>query len=184
MDQGQGTSVQTYATLDGVVLNLGSLSDEQRAFMERCLEAWRRDVPFDDFVALVWGGENPVVRELGGGRVNRAVWEHPLFRAARDLEDRLGIRQGHVGANPGDEPERDPVADEWLPVAEAARRKGVAMTGLHKAIRRGDVVARPARPGGSWLLVSANSLRRWTPDPVRQAVGRRGAEARRQSVGR
>lgn len=171
----------TYTTLEREVLDLSDLSEEQRAFLERCLAAWRENMSYDSFVALIWGAENPVVRDLGGGRVNRVVWEHPLFQAVRDLEDRLGIRQGRVGAESDDDSERDPLVDEWLPVREAARRKGVAVTGLHKAIGRGDIIAHPAKPDGSWLVVSANSLRRWTPSRVRQAAGRRGAIVRRQA---
>ena len=76
----------------------------------------------------------------------RAV-QSALYWALHDLEDRLGIRQGRFLPRKEDRPDRDPFDDEWLPVAEAARRKSVTVPGLHGAIRRGDVIAAPAKQG-------------------------------------
>ena len=89
---------------------------------------------------------------------------------------RLGIAQGRLGAT-GDW-QADPLADAWLSPTEAAREKGVTRTALHKAIARGDVVARPASPGGTWLRVSRNSVSHWTPNRQRQAAGRRATAGR------
>lgn len=164
-------TMQTYTTLDGRVLDLTDLTEEERDFFGRCLADYRAGVAWERFARLVEGPENPLIR--AAGRVTQAVWNHPLYQAVRDLEDRLGIQQGHLAPGPDDDPFLDPLEDEWIPAAQAAASKGVTMPGLHKAINRGDVIARPAKPGGSWLLVSVRSLRRWQPNPVRQAARRR-----------
>lgn len=163
----------TYGTLDGKVLDLGSLNEEQQSFFDRCYGAYQDGMGWDQFGVLITSRDNPVVRDAGG-RVTRAVWEHPLFQAVRDLEDRIGIKQGELDPDPGTEVEveRDPLADEWLPTARAADQKGVSYSGLNHAIKRGDVVARPAKPGGTHLLVSVRSLERWQPMSVRQRAGR------------
>ena len=161
----------TYTTLDGEVLDLANLKEGERAFFERVLALYRADAPYDTVFNLVSGEENPILEP--GRRITAAVHAHPLWKAVHDLENRLGIKQGEIGAEPGDDPDRDPVADEWLSTTEAAAAKGVTVVGLHKAIARGDVVAAPAKPGGVRRVVSRNSLDRWTPNAVRQAARRR-----------
>lgn len=162
----------TYLTLAGDLVDLRELTEEERAFFARCWQAYREGVDWDAFTALAEGMENPVVRDLGRGRITNAVWAHPMFRAVRDLEDRVGIRTGDLEPDPGDDPGTDPVADAWLSVREAAGRKGVSFSGLDQAIRRGEVIAHPARPGGVQRVVSARSLERWRPMTVRQEAGR------------
>lgn len=165
----------TYTTLDGDVLDLSGLDETQRAYFDRCYAVFRDRRPYDEIFALVYGAENPL---LGvDRRITRVVQEQPLWQAVRDLEDRLGIIHDEIGPEPGDEPERDPIADEWIPATQAAAGKGVTLAGLHKAIERGAVIAAPAKPGGVRLVVSRNSLDRWTPNPVRQAARRRVAAA-------
>jgi hypothetical protein len=163
----------SYLTLEGQVVDLTGLSEAERAFFARCYAAYRQaSVDWSDFANLVAGNENPAVR-AAGGRITREVWNHPLFQAVRDLEDRYGIAQGRLAAEPTYDLSRDPLDDAWIPSTRAAERKGVSLTGLHQAIKRGAVVARAARPGGARLLVSANSLERWTPNAAYQAAGRR-----------
>lgn len=171
----------TYTMLDGEVVSLVKLTDEERAHLQRCAAAYRAGVAWEQFTRLVETTENPLLRPTGG-YITRAVWEHPLFRVIRDLEDRLGIQQGELAAEEGDALDQDPFADEWLPVVEVTRRTGVTPAGVHKAIDRGDVIARPAKPGGKRLVVSARSLARWTPNRTRQAAGRRAARPAAASV--
>lgn len=173
----------TYVTLEGDVYDLTGLSDEERTFYEGRVTAYRAGERWAEFARAVEGTANPLIRATGG-RITRAVLDHPLYRATRDLEDRLGIQQGKVGPSPGDDPASDPFQDEWIPVHEAATRKGVTVPGLHGAIRRGQVTARPAKPGGSRLLVSLRSLNRWTPNAIRQAARRKMLPAREETTAR
>jgi hypothetical protein len=162
----------TYTTLDGDVIDLSDLNDEERTHFDRCYDAYRRNINWTAFQDLVTGTGNPLVRATKGW-VTPAIWDHPLYQAIRDLGDRLGICQGEIGPEPGDELDTDPISDHWLPSTEAAARKGVTVPGLHQAIRRGAVIARPSQPGGRRLVVSARSLAHWTPNAVRQAARRR-----------
>jgi hypothetical protein len=162
----------TYTTLDGRVLVLTDLGGEGAAFFDRCITAYRDGVSWEMMSRLVESSDNPLLRATGG-RVNGAVWDHPLYQAVRDLEDRVGIAQGSIRPAPGDCPELDPLVDEWVPATEAAARKGVTLPGLHKAIKRGDVAARPSGAGRSRLVVSVRSLAGWSPNRVRQAARHR-----------
>lgn len=167
----------SYRTLDGEVLDLTHLTDDEQQFFDRCYRAYRAArVGWEAFSALVAGRENPVVR-AAGGLVTRAVMAHPLYVAVHDLENRVGLRTGDLAAEPEVDLARDPLADDWLSPSAAAAIKGVTRAAVHLASQRGDVVARPAKPGGRWTLISANSLARWTPVAVRQAAGRARASA-------
>ncbi len=160
----------TYTKLSGEVLDLAGLTDEEREHLAAAYAAYRDGTPWAEFGArYVYGAANPLVKAAGGA-VTREVWTHPLFRAVRDLFDRLGIQQGMVGTVEGYELDRDPLADEWIPATEAATRKGVARSGLHHAIKRGDLVARSV---DSRYLVSVRSLESWRPSQARQAAKRR-----------
>lgn len=110
-----------YTTLDGSVLDIGALTEPEREYFARCYAAYRAAVPWESFSRLVEGVENPLVR-AASGVVTRAVYDHPLFRAVHDLEHRLGIKGGKIGALPGDEVERDPVDDAHAALAGAASR--------------------------------------------------------------
>lgn len=164
--------MQTYTTLDGEVLDLTSLTDEERAYLERCYAAYRDGMPYTGFAnSLIYGPENPLLR-AANGLVRLEVWRHPLFRAVRDLEYRLGIAQRRIGPMLGDDLDRDPLEDEWLTTPEAQQRKGVGHTALHHAIRQGKLIAHPAQDGGTRLHVSARSLAAWQPSEARQAAKR------------
>lgn len=164
----------SYTTLSGWVLDLSDLPTEEQTFFETALAAYRRSMGWADFAnTYVYSANMPLLRPTNG-MVTRDTYDHPLFVALRDLGNRLGIAQNEVGIGSATRLDVDPVADEWVPVAEAAERKGVGAAGLHYAIKRGDVLARPAKPGGSRLVVSCRSLDHWQPSAARQAAGRAG----------
>ena len=162
----------THTTLEGRVLDLCDLTPEERAFYRRCKALFGDEqTAWDKIGNLVTGSENPLVRATGG-RVTDAVWSQALFQAVTDLEERVAIRTGDMEPDPEDELGADPFTDDWLPVTEGAALKGVHRTGLHAAIRRGDVVAHKD-PEGDRLLVSRRSLDHWRPSPARQKAGRK-----------
>jgi hypothetical protein len=162
----------TYMTLDRRVLDLTSLTRDELAFLAKLYDDYSRDVGWAAFANSVMGPDNPLLRATAG-RVTNSVWGHPLFQALRDLEDRVGIQQGELQPQASEVAGGDPLADRWLPAAQAAADRGVTLPGLHKAIKRGDVIARTSKPGGTRLVVSANSLERWRPNRTRQAARRR-----------
>lgn len=154
----------TYTTIEGVVHDLSGLSEEELAYFDRCVAAYRAGVAWPTFMDLVRGMENPLLRPTGGV-ITQAVYAHPLYRALRDMEDRLGIQQGFLK---WDAPLVDPLQDEWVPVSQAAKQKGVSVQAIHLAIGRGELVAR----GTTRKEVSLHSLQRWTPNATRQRSGR------------
>jgi hypothetical protein len=166
----------SYTTFRGDILDLSDLSAEERAHFDRCYLAYREGMDMSEYHnQFAYGAANPALQATGGW-VTQAVWDSLLFRAVRDLGDRLGMSQGLLLQE--DDWQSDPIEDTWVPVAEAAQQKGVTRSGLHAAIERGVLVARPRKPGGTHLVVSARSLARWEPMHVRQEVGRKGAAAR------
>src|SRR5262245_44517892 len=95
---------QTYLTLYGEVLDLSGLNDNERAFFDRCIQAWYNRVRRSEYSALLYSSENPALADTQG-RVTREVWATPLWQACRDLEDRVGVAQGEIAPSPGTDPE-------------------------------------------------------------------------------
>lgn len=160
----------TYVTQRDEVLDLSNLPEDQRACFDGAYADFRAGAPAREFEDRYVFRGNPLVA-AAGGMVTRPVWDHPLFKALQAMAFRLGVDQRVYAATDETYPS-DPVADEWVPVSEAAALKDVAVTGLHAAIRRGDLVAHPTKPGGSRLVVRRNSLERWQPSPTRQRAAR------------
>lgn len=163
--------LETYTTLDGQVIDLSALTQVEEGFFVRVLTLYRQKAAYEMVDQLVHGTENPLLATTDGV-ITRAVYSHTLYRTVRDMMDRLGIQQGELGAAAGDSVDDDPTADEWLPVAQAAGLKGVTVPGLHGAIKAGEVIARPAKEGGSRLVVSRRSLDSYHPSAARQHAGR------------
>lgn len=163
--------MQTYRMMDGEVLDLGGLSGELVAHVRRSYDAWRSGATGKEMHALAYTVEHPLLRPTAGV-VTPPVWEHPAFRATRDLYFRAEIRDGKMRPNNGDDISADPLDDEWVPSVEAARRKGVALPTIHGAIERGALVAKTEGDGRKHVMVSRNSLERWQPNAVRQAAAR------------
>lgn len=153
---------ETYTTMGGTVLDLTGLDERERGFLECARQRYEQGEPWAVFANWVHSPENPLIA-AADGLVTRDVYHHSLYRAVRDLADRLGIVQHMVDTEPGLDLATNPFDDEWLPMLAAVARRGVTRTALHEAIRRGDVIARPARSGGTWRVVSRRSLDAWQP---------------------
>lgn len=162
--------MDTYTTINGDVLDLRGITDAERAFLDRLTALYRAGkLSWGKFSNLVMGPDNPT---LDQGRVTQATWDNPMYQAARDLEHRVGLRSGSLNPR-GLSPDllvRNPFDDAWLTVTEAAIEKRVTVQGIHKAIGRGALVARPRLAGGTQLVVSSRSLERWQPSRSRQTA--------------
>ena len=152
----------TYTTLDGDVFDLSGLKSKDRDVLDEAVAAFEADIEWVNFGIRFTGPKSPILKDTGG-RVTRAVWATPLYQALHDLDDRLGIRQGTIATDGNEDVIADPFADEWMPSTVAASDKGVTLMGLHGAIERGNVIARPIHEGGSRIEVSRRSLDRWQP---------------------
>lgn len=101
--------MDSYTTLDGRVIDLRLLTDGERKHLEICWFAYQKDMDWAAFHDLAGGRGNPAIKEAEGV-IAPQIAEHPLYLATRDLEDRLGIRQGTVAPSAGDRVESDPIA--------------------------------------------------------------------------
>lgn len=154
----------TYVTIEGIVVDLSGLTDEETVYFQHCVAAYKAGAKWEAFMTLLSGTENPLLRKTGGV-ITQAVYDNPLYRAVRDMEDRLGIQQGELGWDGGPIP--DPFDDEWISASAAAEIKGVSVQAIHGAIQRGDIYA----TGTTRKQVSRRSLEAWTPVAVRQRAG-------------
>jgi hypothetical protein len=165
--------VQVYVTLDGDVYDPEALSAEHRAHLEKAYVSYRRGAPWRSFGELVFREANPLVA-AADGRVNHAVYEHPLFRMLMDLDDRLGIAQGKVAEGRRADLADPMRGDEPVSVIEAARDKSVSRMTIHRAIERGELLQLTGEP----VRISRLTLDRWKPNRTKQRAGAAGAQAR------
>ena len=105
-----------YLALDGRIIDLSTLTDQERSFFDRCFTAYRNGMPWVQFARLIEGTENPLIQATGG-LITREVWNHPLFKAVNDLEHRIAIQQGKMTPGPGSDPSHDPITDVPAPTA-------------------------------------------------------------------
>ncbi len=173
-----GAGAVTYRLLDGKVLDLSAVSEQEAAYVRKAVDAYRTGAGWVAMSHLVESPDNPWLRETHGV-ITRQVWDTPGFQALRDLEDRAGMRDGSLRTEPGFDPAEDPAADEWISTTVAAKMRGVTLGGLLGAIRRGDVLARPRHDGGTWREVSLRSLLAWQPNATRQAARKRVGAAKK-----
>jgi hypothetical protein len=95
-------AMNTYVLVSGAVLDLSGLTGRERQFLSRCYAAYQAGMDWTDFALLAEGRSVPPIRDTGGW-ITQAVRAHPLYRAVRDLEDRLGILQRELEPEAGDE---------------------------------------------------------------------------------
>ena len=158
----------TYTRVDGRVLDLSRLSEPECTYLSAAAHAFNSGTPWAEFCQLAYSSDNPVIEQ---GRATARTVESPLFLALLDMEWRLGVRQGFLNwPEPAD---GDPFADEWLSVAAAAQAAGVTRAAVYQAVERGILVSQGERP----TVVSANSIKVWSVNAVRQRAG----EARRSA---
>src|SRR5688500_8993853 len=111
-------AMKTYVLVNGATLDLSGLTEEERKFLSRCYAAYRAGMDWSDFTLLAEGRSNPLIRDTGGW-ITQAVQAHPLYRAVRDLEDRLGIVQQQLETAADDDVGRDPFAGAYAERAAA-----------------------------------------------------------------
>ena len=161
--------------MDGRLLHWEEpLPDATQRFWDNVVTAYRTEADWLETFNRVHSVENPLLAATQG-MITAAVWDNAVFQAMEDLTARLGRAQGRVGPAP-DEDLRDPWEDTWITVAKGASQKNVSVQGLHLAIVRGDVTARPQISGGTRRVVSQRSLDRWDPNRQRQAAGQKRAD--------
>ena len=74
----------TYQLLDGKVLDLTALSEQDAAYLRKAVDAYRLGAGWVAIGRLVESPENPWLRETHGV-ITRQVWDTAGFQALRDL---------------------------------------------------------------------------------------------------
>jgi len=90
----------TYRMLDGNTVDLSRLTDRETAFFQLCYTAYERRFDWAGFSNIVFSRANPLVN--GDGMITADTMTHPMFQPLRDLEDRIGIRDGDLLADDDD----------------------------------------------------------------------------------
>jgi hypothetical protein len=119
--------MERYRTLDGQSLELANLTPSERSYLDLCVSAYEHHVAWATFSQLVEGRENPLL-DATAGRITPGVMNHPLYQTVRDLEDRLGVEQGCLTANAGDDPTLQPYTDH----VHVSAKDGTAHGPLHR----------------------------------------------------
>ncbi len=132
--------------LNGETLDLSTLPRKDLQFL---LALMRRAMEDEDYFSLERSVCGPDAYPLKGARrVTRNIHDSVLFRAAEDIVDRAGIRQGVLAPDPGDE--RLPTED-IVGVTDAARKLGVTRSAVIKAAQAGRIKGK--KIGHTWALL-------------------------------
>jgi excisionase family DNA binding protein len=153
-----------YTLLNGDVVDISGLPSEDTAFLLDLMQRAMGDQDYFDLERSVCG---PSAYPLKGSpRVTREVHASPLFRVAEDVVDRVGIRQGVLAPDPGDE--RVPT-EAIMSVGEAAKTLGITRSAVVKAAQAGRI--RGKKIGHSWALL-CGSVRSYRVAQHRVEAGR------------
>jgi excisionase family DNA binding protein len=138
--------------LTGEELSLSKLTEAERGYLGELSGAAANGTDYFDLLRRVKG---PKALPLRGGPITPAIAASVLYRAAHDIADRVGIKQGyllepeavssvHVGrvANP-------------LSLTEAAALIGITRPAAHQAVTEGRL--RGHRVGNAWIIARADA---------------------------
>lgn len=153
-----------YELLSDTTLDLTRLAKRDVQFLLDLMQRAMKDEDYFDLERRVCGrGAYPL---KGAVRVTKQIHDTPLFRAAEDIVDRVGIRQGVLAPDPGDE--RLPT-EEILSVREAADTLGITRSAVIKAAQAGRIKGK--KIGHAWALLR-KSVNSYTVAQKRVEAGR------------
>ncbi len=135
-----------YRLLNGDQVGLGEFPKADLAFL---LDLQRRAMEDEDYFDLERFVCGPGAYPLKGSpRVTREVHRTPLFRVAEDIAYRVGIRQGVLAPNEGDELS---LIEGIMSVSEAAEDLGITRSAVVKAAQAGRLKGK--KIGRTWALL-------------------------------
>jgi hypothetical protein len=149
---------ELYIMLDGSAVDLSGLTPRQVRILREVEERARDGMPYTDLIASLFHPLSPL---WNGQTPSTALAHGPLFQVLPDLCARVAIEHAQF-------------EQDFIPVSEYARIKGVSRQAVYAAAARG-LIRLEQHGAVSAIVVDAGS-RQWHPSPVRQAAGRtRGA---------
>lgn len=144
----------SYRLLNGEKLDLRELDARERGFLRNLEKMAGEGVSYFEVYRTAIGPGSPA---LGGrNRIDRRQVASPLYRAARDIATRVGIKQGLILA-----PEHDakraqvPRDATMISAAQAADLIGISRAAVYKAIEKGTLGA--TRVGNVTLVERASA---------------------------
>lgn len=145
---------ELYIMLDGTAVELDELTPRQVRILRDVEERARDGIPYTDLIASLFHPLSPL---WNGQKPTTAMAKGPLFRVLPDLCARVAIEHAQF-------------EQDFIPVSEYARIKGVSRQAVYGAVARG-LLKLEERGNVSRVVVDERS-RQWHPSPVRQAAGR------------
>lgn len=149
--------------IDGEIVDLLALSDEEYAFYQKCLLAFRQNIPYDEYLKIIQEQDSILLKNTP----IKKAYQKPLGKAVLDLGDRLAIQQG-LKQPPAEYVNNDPCQEEeYISASEAARIKGMKQPSIVAACQKGKIAAHKGS-NGRWHI-SVRSLQRYEVNKTRQA---------------
>lgn len=82
-----------YKCLNGSVVLLNNVSEEEKRFFLSCRKQFRNNVAFREFEEVVFDFNSPIFKTA---KKRKGVLQNPLYKACKDMWLRLGIKQGKI----------------------------------------------------------------------------------------
>ncbi len=138
--------MSSYRLLLGEVLELSLLTAEEMLYLRELSAAAEGGAEYFDLLQRVKGkGALP----LRGGAITPVIAMSVLYRAAHDIVDRVGIKQGFLLAPDVDRSTVKP-GDDLLSLTEAAEFIGISRPATHQALVESRLVGQ--RVGNAWVI--------------------------------
>ena len=120
--------METHELLSGRTLQFNTETDELEAFIEKAREqAEDPDISSAQFMALVYGPENPLIEQEEAPVVTDQLRRHPVHAMLLDLFDRKRIQEGSLDLESAR-------ARFTMTVRQAAEKLGLAPSSVRRAI--------------------------------------------------
>jgi excisionase family DNA binding protein len=143
-------SARSYKLLDGTSVPLKVLSKREKGFIRSLWVMASDGVDYFELYRIACGPRSPALQ--GRSRVDKELVQTPVYRIARDVVTRTGIRKGLILGS-GKEPEVVSSLAQLLQplsVPQAASLIGISRIAVYKAIQKGHL---PVVKVGSVLIV-------------------------------
>jgi hypothetical protein len=151
--------------LDGDIIDLLALSDDQYKFYQKCLLAFRQNTPYDEYLKVIQDENNVLLKNM----TLKEAFQTPLGKAVVDLGDRLAIQQGLKPSPDTEFVNIDPCqAEEYVTSGGAAKMKGMTVPSINTACHKGKLAAHQNPKNGRWSI-SKRALERYEVHKSRQA---------------
>jgi len=133
--------VSAHKLLGGESIELTDLTPHELSFLRSLKRLVKDGVSYFDIERVAIGPGSPAL--AGRNRVDHRIGNSPLYRVARDIATRAGVRQNLILA-----PEHEKLRSElptdrsMISATQAANFLGISRAAVHKAIQEGRLKAR------------------------------------------